>query len=132
MRQLTVQLDDKEMAQLELAARARHMDPVRMTKMQLLRLLSVQKPKWRTGLRLRRQQAMTQLLETTDLKRSLSPQKLRPGPQPATPNGNLSPADAARAKRLAAIMSVHGMWKDDPDKPQDAVGYQREARSEWR
>lgn len=41
------------------------------------------------------------------------------------------PADAARAKRLAAIMSVHGIWKDDPTKPKDPVAYQREVRAEW-
>ena len=42
-----------------------------------------------------------------------------------------APSDAARDKRLAAIMSVHGMWKGDADKPCDAVEYQREVRAEW-
>jgi len=41
------------------------------------------------------------------------------------------PADDTRAKRLAAIMSVHGIWKDDPTKPKDPVAYQREVRAEW-
>lgn len=37
-----------------------------------------------------------------------------------------------RAKRLAAAMSVNGMWKDKEDKPQDGLAYQREVRAEWR
>lgn len=41
------------------------------------------------------------------------------------------PSDAEHAKRLVAVMSVHGMWKGDPDKPRDAVEYQREVRAEW-
>ncbi|MYM23411.1 hypothetical protein GTP46_12215 [Duganella sp. FT135W] len=39
--------------------------------------------------------------------------------------------EAKRAKRLAAIMSMHGIWKDDPSKPKDPVAYQREVRAEW-
>ena len=39
--------------------------------------------------------------------------------------------EARRAKRLAAIMSMHGIWKDDPNKPKDPVAYQREVRAEW-
>lgn len=39
--------------------------------------------------------------------------------------------DNARAKRMAAALKVFGMWKDNPDKPQDGVAYQREVRSEW-
>jgi hypothetical protein len=84
MEQLTVELDDREMAVLHSAARARSIDPTHMTKLQLLNLLTAQKP------------------------------------------------SAARAKRLAAIMSVHGIWKDDPTKPKDGVDYQREMRAEWR
>lgn len=38
----------------------------------------------------------------------------------------------ARAKRMEAVMSVHGMWKDKPDMPQDSLEYQREVRAEWR
>jgi hypothetical protein len=37
-----------------------------------------------------------------------------------------------KAKRWAAIMATHGMWKGDPTKPKDAVAYQREVRAEWR
>lgn len=40
--------------------------------------------------------------------------------------------DARRARRLAAVMAVHGIWKDDPSKPQDGAAYQREVRAEWR
>jgi hypothetical protein len=38
----------------------------------------------------------------------------------------------ARARRLAALMPMQGIWKGDPDKPQDGVAYQREIRAEWR
>lgn len=82
-------------------------------------------------MRLRRNQIIAQMAEAADIKRSLAPPRLNAAP-PVEVSASLSPADAARARRLAAIMSVHGMWKDDSDKPQDAVAYQREARSEWR
>ena len=52
-------------------------------------------------------------------------------PEEATTNHASSDKDA-RAGRLAAVMSVHGMWKDAPDKPHDGVAYQREVRPEWR
>ncbi|ELX09442.1 hypothetical protein Jab_2c15080 [Janthinobacterium sp. HH01] len=39
---------------------------------------------------------------------------------------------ADQAKRLAAVMRMHGIWKDDPTKPQDGAEYQREVRAEWR
>jgi hypothetical protein len=45
-------------------------------------------------------------------------------------HGTTMPVDAARVQRLSAVMSVHGMWKGDPDKPRDAVEYQKEIRSE--
>lgn len=41
-----------------------------------------------------------------------------------------TPDNAGRFLRLAAIMSVHGIWKGDPDKPRDAVEYQKEIRAE--
>jgi|GEM_PF-1938475 len=41
-------------------------------------------------------------------------------------------AEDVRAKRLAAAMSVNGMWKGKEDKPQDGLAYQREVRAEWR
>lgn len=44
---------------------------------------------------------------------------------------SLTPAETTRAKRLAAIMSVHGIWKDDVSKPKDPVEYQRQMRAEW-
>jgi hypothetical protein len=40
-------------------------------------------------------------------------------------------AEARRAKRVAAVMSMHGIWKEDPSKPEDPVAYQREVRAEW-
>lgn len=46
--------------------------------------------------------------------------------------GDVATEQAERAKRLAAVMSMHGIWKDDPTKPQDGAEYQREVRAEWR
>lgn len=42
MRQLTIEFDDEEAAQLEVAARARGIDPAHITKMQLLQLLGLE------------------------------------------------------------------------------------------
>jgi hypothetical protein len=38
--------------------------------------------------------------------------------------------DLAHAKRLAAAMTMHGIWRGKADKPQDGVAYQREVRAE--
>jgi hypothetical protein len=35
----------------------------------------------------------------------------------------------SREMRRAAIASVHGLWKNDPDKQQDGLEYQREVRA---
>ncbi|MYN17218.1 hypothetical protein GTP81_10685 [Rugamonas sp. FT107W] len=118
MAQLTVELDDREMARLRAAARARHIDPNRLTGVQLLQVLTTGHPKkakakglWLSGgaVRMTRTKAVKGMAADTAV-----------------------PSAAARAKRLAAVMSVHGMWKNDPDKPRDAVAYQREARAEWK
>lgn len=45
-------------------------------------------------------------------------------------HGTANP-DADRARRRAAIMSMHGIWKNDPTKPHDGAEYQREVRAEW-
>lgn len=110
------------MTQLRLAARARGIAPIHMTKTQLIKVLKRQKPKWRISPHPGRSPVVLRAIEAGAIKRAILEQKL----------ASLAPGEAARAKRLAAIMSVHGMWKDDPAKPQDAVAYQREARDEWR
>ncbi|KQQ47390.1 hypothetical protein ASF61_01700 [Duganella sp. Leaf126] len=48
----------------------------------------------------------------------------------AISNGPDAAANLERSRRLAAVMSVHGTWKGDPDKPRDAVEYQKEIRAE--
>ena len=56
--------------------------------------------------------------------------RLEPG---RSASSNVSSAELDdKAKRWAAVMATHGMWKDDPTKPKDAVAYQREVRAEWR
>lgn len=122
MRQLALESEDREMTQLQLAARARGIDPIHMTKTQLIKVLKRQKLKWRTSPHQGRSPVVLRAIEAGAIKRAILEQKLV----------NPASGEAARAKRWAGIMSVHGMWKDDPDKPQDAVAYQREARDEWR
>jgi len=39
--------------------------------------------------------------------------------------------DADRARRREAIMSMHGIWKNDSTKPRDGAEYQREVHAEW-
>lgn len=93
MARLTVELEERELARLRSAARARQIDPSHMTTMQLVQVLTDAQPKKKTS---------------------------------------WLAGGAARAQRLAAVMSMHGIWKDDPTKPQDGAEYQREVRAEWR
>jgi hypothetical protein len=37
-----------------------------------------------------------------------------------------------RARRMAALRKVAGMWAEREDIPADGVEYQREMRAEWR
>jgi hypothetical protein len=53
---------------------------------------------------------------------------VQPTVSPPTAHNNLA---AERERRRAAIMSMHGVWKDDPSKPHDGAEYQREVRDEW-
>lgn len=39
--------------------------------------------------------------------------------------------EARRARRMAALKKVAGIWLDRPDIPADGLEYQRELRSEW-
>jgi len=38
----------------------------------------------------------------------------------------------ARARRLAALKSAEGLWKDRTDPPKDGVQVQEQLRAEWR
>jgi len=40
--------------------------------------------------------------------------------------------EVRRARRMAALKKVAGMWAHRPDIPADGLEYQREMRSEWR
>lgn len=101
MRQLIIEFDEDEAEQLEAAARACGIDPARMTKAQLLQLLSNES--------------------------SREPATVKTGQADAQE----TPAEA-RARRYKALLPMQGIWKGDPDKPQDGVAYQREVRAEWR
>ena len=40
--------------------------------------------------------------------------------------------EVRRARRMAALKKVAGIWSRRPDIPADGLEYQRELRSEWR
>ena len=140
MRQLTVEMEEEEMAQLEATVRARRIDPAHMTKAQLLKLLGAgKKTKWRGGLGVRRAGVA---LKGAKIVFTLRPNSTRenhvlplrrPDRNPAmSEEDQLLPTPEARARRLKALMTMQGIWKGDPDKPQDGVAYQQEVRAEWR
>lgn len=108
---LTVELDEREMRKVRAAARARGIDPRRMTAKQLVLALGA-----------------------TDGASVVANTGAAPAkaPLPGAPRPVDESAETQRTKRLAAVMGMHGIWKDDPTKPQDGVAYQREVRAEWR
>ncbi len=133
MQQLTVTVEssDQEMLMLKALALACGIDPTHKTKNQLIKVLMTPKSKRRMGSISRRQKAMFEAIEKRVLARSIRHEVRKDKPALKKSTDSL-PAEAAREKRLAAIMSINGLWKGDPDKPQDGVAYQREARAEWR
>jgi hypothetical protein len=40
--------------------------------------------------------------------------------------------EARRARRMAALQKVAGIWSNRPDIPADGLEYQRRLRAEWR
>jgi hypothetical protein len=108
---LTVELDEREMSKVEAAVRSRRIDPKRMTAKQLVLALGA--------------------IDGAQVTPPAAGGHSVDAPTVDAIAGDAS-ADAKRAKRLAAIMAMHGIWKDDPTKPQDGVEYQRAARAEWR
>lgn len=82
-------------------------------------------PRYRMPFKL--QQISSTVIEVLrDLQRQSAPRQPVASPPPA--QSNLA---AERERRHAAIMSMHGIWKDDPTKPRDGAEYQREVRDEW-
>ena len=109
---LTVELDESEMKKVEEAARDLRPDPKHMTAKQLVLALG-----------------------SADGAGAPAGDMASHGADDPMPDSALSAdasLDAKRAQRLAAVMVMHGIWKDDPSKPQDGVAYQREVRAEWR
>ncbi|MYM95667.1 hypothetical protein [Duganella vulcania] len=153
MAQLTVELDDREIARVRAAARARQVDSNHLTSIQLLQMLAVVYPKkakakglWLSGAsRMTRMKGAKNIdallvayaaqcsVEMLERQRQAALAKMTEAVKASGVAADTAAISAAaRAKRLAAVMSVHGMWKNDPDKPRDAVAYQREARAEWK
>lgn len=138
MARLTVELEERELARLRSAARARQIDPSHMTTMQLVQVLTDAQPKkktsWLAGgaARARRHNtALNQAVPAGVVKHAV--EILEQQHRTAVAVTSVAAASAAaRAQRLAAVMSMHGIWKDDPTKPQDGAEYQREVRAEWR
>ncbi|GJI96000.1 hypothetical protein RugamoR57_27180 [Duganella caerulea] len=154
MAQLTVELDDREIARVRAAARARQVDSNHLTSVELLQALAAAYPKkakakgvWLSGsaarmTRMRGTKGIDALLlayaaqcatEMLERQHQAALAKMAEAvKETGVAADTAAISAAARAKRLAAVMSVHGMWKHDPDKPRDAVAYQREARAEWK
>jgi len=107
---VTVELNEREMEQVKAAVRAQRLDPQHMTAVQLVQALGK---------------------VAADANAALAIAEAASAPPLETTKPPLT-AEQARAKRIEAVMSVHGMWKDKPDMPQDALEYQREVRAEWR
>jgi hypothetical protein len=134
MRQIKIEFDDEEMAQLEAAARARHIDPERMSKAQLLKLLTLgKKPKWRAGLSARRNQLALRAAQGMPSSAAIAASALSGN---GTASGAHIPLDEAeaqarQAKRMELLSQTAGMWKGVPGKPQDGLAYQLAIRAEW-
>lgn len=131
MRQLTVELEEEDMAQLEARARAQRIDPARMTKAQLLKVLGAGKQmKWR-GLRRNRVVLKgAKIVFTLRSDNAGNSHIVQLNGLDANPAALEEHRQLARARRLEALMSMQGIWKGDPDKPQDGVAYQQEVRAE--
>lgn len=154
MAQLTVELDDREIARVRAVARARKVGPNHLTSVQLLQVLTAAYPKkakakglWLSGsgarmTRMKGAKGIDALLVAyaaqcaAEMLERQHQAALAQMPEAVNMIGvsadTATISAAARAKRLAAVMSVHGVWKNDPDKPRDAVAYQREARADWK
>lgn len=134
MRQITIEFDDEEMAQLEAAARARHINPERMSKAQLLKLLTLgKKPKWRAGLSARRNQLALRAAQGMPSSAAIAASALSGNGTSKRARDSVgdASAEAMRAKRMELLALTAGSWKGDPDKPQDGLAYQLEMRAEW-
>ena len=158
-RHVTVELNDRELGQVEAAAREKHLDPEHMTAKQLVEILGettsaaaaiVQatgamvatlvaefgqgpgaKGRIIRGAGWRKGQTVS-VLSARDIKRVariVADQAFVI--KLASPKSEPVTGGAAREKRLKAAMSVHGMWRGKEDKPQDGLEYQREVRAEW-
>jgi hypothetical protein len=51
---------------------------------------------------------------------------------PAVPEPPLTPVEAARQRRQAALKMAEGLWKDRTDTVKDGVQTQEQLRNEWR
>ena len=50
----------------------------------------------------------------------------------AKPAGQADTGEERRARRMAALRKVAGMWAERKDIPADSLEYQRAMRAEWR
>jgi hypothetical protein len=137
-------MDDDELRQLRATASARNIDPAHLTKSELLHLLALQdkqKSKGRLGGAAAKERSNRRHGGIEQLTRAVAGPKLAKQRSKDVAIADTADTDSAndaaleqaeRAKRLAAVMSMHGIWKDDPTKPQDGAEYQREVRAEWR
>jgi hypothetical protein len=107
MRQITVELEDGQMASLEAEARIKSLEPSILLALKMKAVLNAQ-------------------LCGLDDSEQIPVDDIGSG------NGNgKDDAAARRAARLAILERSCGIWQGEPGKPKDGVYYQEEMRSEW-
>jgi hypothetical protein len=109
MRQITVELDDSEMAALEAEAHIKRVEPSILLALKMKEFLKAGQ--------------VVELGHASE-ERQIGENEVRQG------NGEDSAA-ARRAQRLAVLQGSSGIWPGEPGKPKDGVYYQEEMRSEW-
>ncbi len=109
MRQITVELDDSEMAALEAEARVQQVEPSILLALKMKEFL-------KAGAVVEPGQA--------GQESRMDESGVRQG------SGEASAA-ARRAQRLAVLQGSCGIWPGEPGKLKDGVYYQEEMRSEW-
>jgi membrane-associated protease RseP (regulator of RpoE activity) len=110
MRQVIVELDDKEMATLEAVARARRVAPAEVLKVEAIR-----------GLRQVVTDIMADNVAIEGLVHMISTNDVTPD----------EAKEQRRQARLAVLMRSNGIFAGDKDKPKDGLVYQKELRAEW-
>lgn len=106
MPKITVELDNGDMAELDAAAKAKHVSSEKI----IIEVVKAQLVHQRRAKRAEAQVALGSAISNI-----------------------VKPDDLAsrQASRRAALLPAFGMWADDDTKPKDGVAYQKAIRAEW-